>query len=51
MDTETETLVSVLRDRMTKMTDDERHELMHELMDGWCVHCGAETPCYCWNDE
>lgn len=54
MDTETETLVAVLRDRMEKMTDDERLELMNSLMDGYCEECGCESTrirCQCWNDE
>ena len=54
MNTETETLVAVLHDRMEKMTADERLELMRSLMDGYCKECGYEDPdrrCQCWNDE
>lgn len=54
MDTETETLISVLHDRMTTMTDDERLGMMRQLMDGYCEECGREDPelhCQCSNDE
>ena len=52
MNTETETLIAVLRDRMEKMSDDERIGLMHSLMDGYCESCGSKyLPCYCtWDD-
>jgi len=52
MDTETEMLIAVLRSRMEKMSDDERMELMHALMNGYCENCGGEyLPCYCTQDE
>jgi hypothetical protein len=54
MDTETETLVAVLHDRMEKMTPGDRLGLMRSLMDGYCKECGYEDPkgnCQCWNDE
>ncbi|WP_293371564.1 hypothetical protein [Nevskia sp.] len=54
MCTETPTLIRVLRDRMEKMTPDERLELAGDLLDGYCEHCGYEThgrTCHCTNDE
>lgn len=52
MDTETETLIAVLNGRMENMTDDERIDLKHELMEGYCEDCGSEhLPCYCTNDD
>lgn len=54
MDTENENLIGVLRSRMEKMTDYERLELMHSLMEGYCEECGCEDQqgrCQCWNDE
>lgn len=52
MDTENETLIGVLRDRMQKMTDEDRIDLMHALMDGYCRHCGSDhLPCYCTRDD
>jgi len=55
VNTETETLVAVLRDRMQKMTDEERLALIDALAEGYCIHCGREETngrrCQCWNDE
>lgn len=52
MDTETKTLVAVLRDRMERMSDDERITLLDSLFDGYCKHCGSYLlPCHCMNDE
>lgn len=54
MNTETETLVSVLRDRMEKMTDQERIDLLDSLFAGFCKHCGADIGdgrCYCLRDD
>lgn len=51
MDTETPTLIAVLRDRMTKMPDSERLELIEALSDGYCLHCGACLPCFCNRDD
>ena len=52
MNTETETLVNVLRDRMDKMSDEARLDLLHSLMDGYCIHCGSDhLPCYCTRDD
>lgn len=54
MDTETPTLIAVLRDRMEKMKPHERLELMDSLMQGYCRECEFDDPdhrCQCWNDE
>lgn len=54
MDAETETLIAVLRERMAKVSDDERLDLTHSLMIGYCEECGREDPegrCQCRNDE
>ena len=52
MNTETETLVNVLRDRMEKMSDESRLELMAALMEGYCGECGSDhLPCYCTRDD
>jgi len=54
MDTETDILISVLHDRMAKMSDEERISLMLKLMDGYCTDCGRDTehcPCYCTRDD
>lgn len=49
---DTETLIAVLRDRMTKMTNDERMALLSDLMEGYCRHCGSEyLPCFCTRDD
>ena len=51
MNTETETLINVIRDRMERMTDDERLNLLSDLFDGYCKHCGGSySPCYCLGD-
>lgn len=47
-------LVFDLRRYMAQMTDDERREMLADLLDGYCPACGTETggePCYCENDE
>lgn len=54
MNTETETLVAALNDRLEKMSDDERIEIMRSIMNGYCKECGCVDPsgtCQCWNDE
>ena len=54
MDAETKTLVAVLRERMEKMTDEERVELIGDLKEGYCQDCGRATGewlCHCMNDE
>lgn len=54
MDTSTEMLIMVLRERMERMTDAERLALIESLTDGYCVHCGCATGgkrCHCTNDE
>lgn len=54
MNTETETLILVLRGRMEKMTTEERLDLMHSLMEDYCEKCGIETGgmvCYCTRDD
>lgn len=52
MNTETETLITVLRSRMEKMDEGERKDLIDQLSDGYCERClSDDMPCYCWNDE
>jgi hypothetical protein len=54
MNTETDTLVAVIHDRMQKMTDFERLDIIETLMRGFCKDCGCVDPsgtCQCWNDE
>ena len=54
MNTETETLINVLRDRMQKMTDQERIDLLDALFAGYCQHCGSDIGngrCYCTSDD
>jgi len=51
-ETETETLINILRDRMEEMSDEARLDLMAALMEGFCRHCGSDNlPCYCTRDE
>lgn len=54
MNTETEVLIAVLRDRMEKMNGEERLAILEQLFDGYCIHCGDRHPdygkCQCWND-
>lgn len=54
MNTETETLLAVIKDRMEKMTDLERENIWEYLQDGYCKDCGCVDPkkqCQCWNDD
>lgn len=55
MNTETDTLVAVLNDRMKDMSQPERVALRDRLMQGYCEHCARAVPegdtCHCWNDE
>lgn len=36
-------------------SDNERHEEIIAVKDGWCMHCGGPNDgprgCQCWNDE
>lgn len=49
---ETKTLILFLRDKISKMTDEERVNLIDDLMAGYCKDCGCNNPmCQCWNDE
>ena len=54
MDTETETLINVLHERMENMTSEERVDLLHTIAGDYCPKCGADNGgrrCYCDNDE
>ena len=52
MNTETETLINVLRTRMERMSQEARLDLMAALMDGYCRNCGSDyLPCYCTKDD
>lgn len=55
MDTETNTLVAVLRSRMDQMSPEERLSLMQSLMEGYCPHCGYMLDntdrCFCRSDD
>lgn len=44
-------LVDAVKDAMPSLTADERLEVMEDIREGWCRHCGGEAPCCCWNDE
>lgn len=35
------TLLRMVRDRLATMTDAERLEFMHRLVQGYCLECGA----------
>jgi hypothetical protein len=47
--------VSILRDRMQTMTDDERWAMIQAVGEGYCLLCGGKEPdeyhCQCRNDE
>ena len=52
MNTETDTLINVLRNRMESMCDGERKELVEQLIEDYCKYCMSDDlPCYCWRDE
>jgi hypothetical protein len=54
MDTETETLIAVLHDRMEKMTEQERIDLLRSIAGDYCPKCGYDNGgryCPCDNDE
>ena len=56
MNTETETLVNVIKSRLEEMTADERVALFENITDGYCVRCGQAFEkgyfyCHCNNDE
>ena len=52
VNTETETLINVLRERMEKMSNEARLDLMATLMEGYCRYCCSDyLPCYCINDD
>lgn len=50
----TEPLIAEMRDRMVDLLPSERIDLVNDLLDGYCKHCGWADPegvCQCWNDE
>ena len=54
MNTETETLIAVLQDRMEKMTPAERLALVQSLLGDYCAACGFDNggrTCHCTNDD
>ena len=51
MHPEIELMFAPLRAAMECLTAEERYELIIELTDGYCVHCGSETPCSCGRDD
>jgi hypothetical protein len=52
MDEKTRNCLDVVKDQMKKMTDDERMEIISELTELFCIHCGSDDPvCRCWDDE
>jgi hypothetical protein len=45
-------LIMAIRSFMKDMDDDERIDLIHELMKGYCEVCGSPyLPCYCLRDD
>ena len=54
MNTETETLIAVLHERMQKMTAQERIDLLYAIAGDYCPKCGyadGGRRCHCDNDE
>lgn len=49
---ETDELLPLIKDSLTKMSDEERLEFFDLVEDGYCRYCGSDDPkCQCWNDE
>lgn len=44
-------LINSIKGRMKQMTDEHRSELIYELNEGYCRHCGSDLPCYCRYDD
>ena len=51
MDETTRNCIDIVRCYMKNTTSDERIEIILELLDGYCEHCGDEEPCYCRYDD
>lgn len=46
--------IEAIREHMKSLCDSSRVELIHEIMKGYCMHCGSELRlhfCYCQYDE
>lgn len=49
---EREQLVQLVRELLVALSPDQRLELIDDILDGYCHHCGlAHDPCYCMDDE
>ena len=46
-------LLTELKEQMIEMSPQERLDLVHNIMEGYCIYCGykIEGRCYCENDE
>lgn len=45
-------LLQRLRQLLTRLPDSERLQLIDDVFEGYCRHCGTPDPrCQCWNDE
>lgn len=43
MNTETETMVNVIKSRLEKMADYERVIIFNAITDGYCIYCGEKN--------
>lgn len=41
--------IEAIRGTMVGMADEERLKVLRKIAKGWCLVCGAPTPCYCDN--
>ena len=46
MNTETETLVNVIKSRLEEMTKEERKAIFTQIMEGYCEYCGRKGESY-----
>lgn len=51
MEHEDEVLIEVVRSRLGFLSQEERRAMLKAIMEGWCERCGAESPCFCWEDK
>lgn len=43
--------IDFLVDLIKRLPQADRKEFLEQLDDEICLHCGADQPCYCQNDE
>ena len=45
-------IIKMIRSEMEQLTSDERIEVVNQIMDGYCKHCGSSyLPCFCMREE